>query len=208
MNGRRESVVDEMTRDYRKEAGVFLLVGAAQFVLGMLVSEALYPGYSISQNYISDLGVGPGASIFNPSVFLLGLMAAASAYFVYLCFRSRLVTSVLILAGVGAIGVGVFPENVPAMHEVVADIAFLFGGLAPIAAFRLQKKPFNYFSVALGLISLCALVLLSAEYSFGLGEQYFLGLGPGGMERMIAYPILLWEIAFGGYLMASSQEGE
>jgi len=195
-----------MSLDYRREAGVLLLVGAAQFVLGMLVSEALYPGYSISQNYISDLGVGPAASIFNPSVFLLGLTAAASAYFVYRYFSTRLVTSVLILAGVGAMGVGIFPENLPAMHEVVADMAFLFGGLAPIAAFRLQKKPFSYFSVALGLISLCALVLLSAEYSFGLGEQYFLGLGPGGMERMIVYPVLLWEIAFGGYLLASCQE--
>jgi len=195
-----------MSHDYRKEAGVLVLVGGAQFVLGMLVSEALHPGYSVSQNYISDLGVGPAASIFNPSVFVLGLMVAASAYFVYRYFASRLFTSVLILAGVGAMGVAIFPENLPAMHEVVADIAFLFGGLAPIAAFRLQKKPFNYFSVALGLISLCALVLLTAEYSFGLGEQYLLGLGPGGMERMIVYPVLLWEIAFGGYLMASSQE--
>jgi len=57
----------------------------------------------------------------------------------------------------------------------------------------------------MGVLSLSAMVLLSAEYSFALGEQYFLGLGPGGMERMIVYPIPLWEVAFGGHLMASSQ---
>jgi hypothetical protein len=29
-----------------------------------------------------------------------------------------------------------------------------------------------------------------------------LGLGAGGMERMIIYPIIIWGLAFGGYLMA------
>jgi hypothetical protein len=90
------------------------------------------------------------------------------------------------------------------MHEVVSDVAFIFGGLAPIAAYRLLRKPFNYFSAVLGLVSLCAMVLLSAQYTFGLGEQYFLGLGPGGLERMIVYPILLWEMGLGGYLVAST----
>jgi len=88
-------------------------------------------------------------------------------------------------------GVGIFPENYPVMHEIVSDAAFIFGGLAPIAAYRLLRKPFNYFSVMLGLVSLCGMILLSAQYSFGLGEQYFLGLGPGGMERIIVYRILL-----------------
>lgn len=174
-------------------------------MVGMLVTEALYPGYSISQNYISDLGVGPSAMIFNSSVFLLGLLVVTSAYFVHSSFRNHLVTILLVLAGVGAMGVGVFPENSPAMHEIVSDIAFIFGGLLPIAAYRLVRKPFGYLSVVMGLLSLSAMVLLSAQYSFGLGEQYFLGLGPGGMERMIVYPVLLWEVAFGGHLMASSQ---
>jgi len=200
-----EFVVICVNHNHRKVAGALVLVGGAQFVVGMLVAEALYPGYSISQNYISDLGVGPSAIIFNSSVSLLGLMVVASAYFAHGSFRSRLVTGLLVLAGVGAMGVGVFPENSPAMHEIVSDIAFIFGGLLPIAAYRLVRKPFSYLSVAMGVLSLSALVILSAQYSFGLGEQYYLGLGPGGMERMIAYPILLWEVAFGGHLMASSQ---
>jgi hypothetical membrane protein len=194
-----------MRYDYRKVAGALVFVGGSQFVVGMLVTEALYPGYSISQNYISDLGVGPSAMIFNSSVFLLGLLVVASAYFVQSSFRNHLVTILLVLAGVGAMGVGVFPENSPVMHEIVSDIAFIFGGLLPIAAYRLVRKPFSYLSVVMGLLSLSAMVLLSAQYSFGLGEQYFLGLGPGGMERMIVYPVLLWEVAFGGHLMTSSQ---
>jgi hypothetical membrane protein len=194
-----------MSYDHRKVAGALVFVGGSQFVLGMLVAEALYPSYSISQNYISDLGVGPSALIFNSSVFLLGLMVVVSAYFFHRSFRNRLFTGLLVLAGAGAMGVGVFPENYPTMHEIVSGIAFIFGGLLPIAAYRLVRKPFSYLSVVMGVLSPSAMVLLSAHYSFSLGEQYFLGLGPGAMERMIVYPILLWEAAFGGYLMASSQ---
>jgi hypothetical membrane protein len=186
-----------MRYDYRKVAGTLAFVGGSQFVPGMLVAEALYPGYSISQNYISDLGVGPSAMIFNSSVFLLGLLAVTSAYFVHSAFRNRLVTGLPVLAGVGAMGVGVFPENSPVTHEIVSDITFIFGGLLPVAAYGLMRKPFSYPSVVMGVLSLSAVVLLSAEHSFSLGEQYFLGLGPGGMEKMIAYPILPWEVLGG-----------
>ena len=41
-----------------KVAGTLFLVATSQFVIGLVVAEALYPGYSISSNYISDLGVG------------------------------------------------------------------------------------------------------------------------------------------------------
>jgi hypothetical membrane protein len=195
-----------MSYDNMRVAGALVFIGGTQFLLGMLVSEAVYPGYNISRNYISDLGVGPAAQIFNSSVFLLGLMIIASAYSVHRCFGNRILTSLLVLTGVGAMGVGIFPEDSPLLHEIVSDIAFVFGGLLPIAACRLVRKPFTYFSAVMGLLSLSALVLLSAEYSFGLGQQFYLGLGPGGMERMIAYPMLLWDVAFGGYLMASPQQ--
>jgi hypothetical protein len=29
-------------------------------------------------------------------------------------------------------------------------------------------------------------------------------LGRGGAERIVAYPVLIWVVAFGGYLMGSS----
>ena len=54
-------------------AGVFFFIAAFQFVLGLLMPEALYPAYGIAENYISDLGIGPSAMIFNASVFLLGV---------------------------------------------------------------------------------------------------------------------------------------
>jgi hypothetical membrane protein len=55
-----------------KVAGALIFIAASQFVLGLIVAEALYSGYSGSKNYISDLGVGPSSMIFNSSVFLMG----------------------------------------------------------------------------------------------------------------------------------------
>ncbi len=188
-----------MSYAHHKVAGALIFIGSSQLVIGMIVAEAVYPSYSVSQNFISDLGVGPAALIFNSSIFLLGLMVIASAYFIGRAFGNRMVTALFTLAGVGAMGVGIFPENVPLIHFAFSFVTFLFGGLSAIAAYRIERPPLNYFSVVMGVISLIALVLFASGIFFGLGK--------GGMERMIAYPILLWAIGFGGYLIGYTQNG-
>jgi hypothetical protein len=85
-------------------------------------------------------------------------------------------------------------------------ITFLFGGLSAIFSvlcsrvhkFPLVKMPFSVLSIIFGLMTLIALALLGAGIN--------LGLGAGGMERMIAYPVLMWGAGFGGYLIAYPQE--
>jgi hypothetical membrane protein len=189
-----------------KVAGTLVLIAVTQFVIGMIVSEALYPTYSTSRNYISDLGVGPSALIWNSSVFLMGLLLLIGAYFLQRAFRFELLTVMLVLTGVGAMGVGVFTEDFGVIHMVVSLITFLFGGLSAIVSvlcsrvhrFPLVKMPFSALSIILGLMTLVALGL------FGSGQ--YLGLGAGGMERMIAYPALMWGAGFGGYLIAYPQE--
>jgi len=183
-----------MVNRFRKSAGSLILVGATQFIVGMIVAEALYSGYSTRDNYISDLGVGPSALVFNTSVFLFGLLAVLGAYFIMLAYGRGIIPILFFIGGIGAIGVGVFPENYGVIHAIVSLIAFLFGGLSAIAAYRLEKPPLNYVSVVMGLVALVALVL------FVTGN--YLGLGKGGMERMIAYPIMLWAVAFGGHLIS------
>ena len=187
-----------MKYDDRKMAGALLFIASIQCVLGIIIAETLYPDYSTSQNYISDLGVGPSALIFNSSVFLLGLIAVAGIYFIQRAFGYRLFSVLLTLTGVGAMGVGLFPETFGILHTIPSLITFLFGGLSAIMSYKLQKPPLSYFSVLLGAISLVALIL------FGSGT--YLGLGKGGMERMIAYPTLLWAVGFGGYLIGHSKD--
>ena len=185
-----------MKFDNRKLAGALLFVGSVQFLLGLIIAESLYPGYSVSENYISDLGVGSSALIFNSSVFLLGVTVVAGAYFIQHAFDFRLLSVLLTLTGIGAMGVGLFPETAGAIHGVVSLIAFLFGGLSAITSYKLLKPPFSYSAVLLGALSLVALVLF--------GSGIYLGLGWGGMERMIVYPTLLWAVGFSGHLMSYS----
>ena len=191
-----------MALDRIRAAGALLFVGGSQFVVAMIVAEALFPGYSVSGNHISDLGadcsVSPclvqplSAPIFDASVVLLGLSGIAAGY---LLFRSghRAPGVMAVLGGLGAAGVGLFPETTGGTHVVVSFVAFFFTGLAAIASYRLLTPPLSHLSVVLGILVLVALALY--------GSGTFLGLGPGGMERMIAYPALLWVVGAGANLV-------
>lgn len=183
-----------MNFDNRKVVGALLFFSSAQFLLILVIAEALYPGYSVSKNYISDLGVGTTAPLFNSSVFVLGVTALAGAYFVHRVFKFKLFSVLVALIGIGAMGVGVFPETIPIPHSISALITFVCGGLSAIVSSKLAERPFSYFCVCLGILSLVALALFTAGTC--------LGLGVGGMERMVAYPTLMWGIGFGGFLMS------
>lgn len=191
-------------------AGACIFVGAVQFALLETLAEIYYPGYSVSANYISDLGATcpgggapcviyqPTATIFDVSVAVLGLFLLAAAYFLQRSLRWKPLTIMIGLTGVGALGVGLFPETSGVVHSVFSLIAFLFAGLSAIVAARLQRRPLSFFSVVLGVITLAALVLF-------VGGSY-LGLGAGGMERLVVYPVLFWSIGFGAYLMGNDQK--
>ncbi len=188
------------------KAGAALFVGAVQFGIGLILAEIYYPGYNVSSNYISDLGATcpssgpcvinqPTSNIFNISIILLGLLVLLGGYFLQRSFHWKPATIMIALTGIGAIGVGLFPETTGIWHSIFSLIVFLFAGLTALTTARLQRKPMFYFSIILGLLTLAALFLY-------VGSIYA-GLGAGGMERMVAYPVLLWAVGFGGHLMAT-----
>jgi len=185
-----------------KVAGALIFVAVTQFVLSVIVSEALYSGYSISGNYLSDLGVGSSSIIFNSSVFLMGLLLIAGAYFLHRAFGFTMLTVTFVLMAIGSMGVGIFTKDAGTIHSIAALFFFLFSGLSAIFAvvcsyvhgFKLMKTPFSVIAIILGLTELGGFVLF-------VGGIYF-GLGVGGMQRMVLYPVLMWLAGFGGYLMA------
>jgi len=179
-------------------AGLLFFLATTQFVLILLITETLYPGYSTSQNYISDLGIGPSAPLFNTSVFLQGALMIAGTFYLQRAFNNKILTVFLILLALGSLGVSVFPENMEPMHSISALLIFLFGGLSAIYSLTVLKHPVSLLSILLGLLS------LSAAGLFVL--QQYLGIGVGGMERLIVYPILIWMITFSGCLMASPEK--
>ncbi|MEM2282008.1 MAG: DUF998 domain-containing protein [Candidatus Hadarchaeales archaeon] len=175
-------------------AGLVIFAGAVQFWFCMLLAECLYPGYSVSGNWISDLGVGPTAILFNLSVFLLGASLVAGAY---LLREFRVFPIFLLLCGVGAMGVGIFPERPHGrIHTAFSVVSFLFGSLSVIFSRRVMKPPLSHLALLLGLLSMTCLILL--------GAGVYLHLGRGGMERMVAYPLLLWGVGLGGHLMGEA----
>jgi len=205
-----------MAHPNEKTAGILFFVAGAQFVLGLIVAEALYPGYSVSGNYISDLGVGPSSMIFNSSAFLFGFLSIIGAYLLPRTVDFRSLTVLLILMAIGSIGVGIFTSAFTTIHGVVSLMAFGFGGLSAIASFKVSKLPLSAISVILGAMTLGALALFATGLvttgSLNSNEppasEFFLGIGPGGMERMIAYPALIWLTLFSGHLIALSDKQE
>lgn len=179
-----------------RSPGLWLLVGGLVILFLIHLSESLYPGYSISANYISDLGVGPmlSSAIFTVAVILFGLMALLAAVLLRQRDRRSMIWLLLALSGIGAIGVGVFNEDYPLVHRPSALLAFLFGNLAALYSYRMVRPPLAYVFALLGLIGLSALALY--------GGGIYIGLGVGGMERMILYPAMFWAIGFGAYLSA------
>ena len=196
-----------MKWDKRKIAGLLLFVGVAQFILTKIVCETIYPGYLVGQQAISDLGnwglAGNFAAVFAASSILLGVFIIAGAYFNGQGSKNRRFTALLAIAGVSNIMVGVVAENViPSVHSLFALIMFASWAVAALLSYKFVKSPFSYISVTLAAVSLLMLVL--SLLGQRVSPSFALGLGMGGMERLVVYPLWLWTLGFGAYLMGES----
>jgi hypothetical membrane protein len=194
-----------------KASGALLAGAGAAILMGIITAEALFPAaYSTSQNTISDLGSTwqpggivrePSATIFNTTLLLTGAMIVAAGVLLYRASGRRAVSIAVVLLGLGVLGVGVFPgtevngePSTTGAHPLVSMLAFISGAFAALLTSRITTAPFRYVSAVLGLASLLSLVLSSPLGSTSLGD--------GGIERWVAYPTVLWLVAFGGYAMA------
>ncbi|HLN89407.1 MAG TPA: DUF998 domain-containing protein [Candidatus Binatia bacterium] len=186
-----------MMENVRSRGWIVLFIGSVQFLIALTLAEILYPNYSLSANPLSDLGAGvfqPSSNIFNGSVIIFGLLVIVGAYFAMRVFHSKSLVAVLLLAGIGIAGVGLFTETVLAPHLMFSFMAFFFSGVAAVLSFKVITSPFRYFGLALGMFALAALVLFIAGIDFGLGH--------GGIQRMVVYPALIWYMGFGAYTIS------
>lgn len=193
------------TRSLTVAGTLLLLVGVVVF-MGIITAEALYPGYSTAENMISDLGgteppdsiiVQPSATIFDTTMIAAGLMIIAAAGGMTRALGWRAFGITLSLFGVGVLGVGIFPGHTGSVHGVFAMLAFIAGGVTAILAYTVATGPLRYVSVVLGAIPLANLAL----YTVVGDASPVAELGLGGLERWVAYPILLWVAGYGGYLL-------
>jgi hypothetical membrane protein len=200
-----------------ERAGGLFAFGGMLFLLLTTAAESIYPGFSMQNNAISDLAAldTSTTSMEETGVLVLAVCWMAGAYFLFRKTGRRGMMALNLLPGLGFLLAGLAPENVNlAIHSVGALLAFPVGGVAVILSSRLIRGPLRYFSVSLGTLSLVATFVIFAGYRVVgpcgtcSGTTAYdqsldkLALGLGGWESMIVYPLLIWLIAFGSYLMA------
>jgi hypothetical membrane protein len=193
---------------YRNVAGALLFLAGLVALMGIITAETLYPGYHTGDNMISDLGgseppnsviMQPAATIFNATMMAVGALFIIGALLLHRSGLRRSVTVPMLLFGVGTLGVGIFPGNTGTIHALFALLTFFAGSLTAILSSRVLTPPFKYASIVLGAIGLSALLM-----AIFLGDSNPLSsLGDGGAERWVAYPIILWAVGFGGYMMGN-----
>ncbi len=189
-----------------QRAGGLLTFAGVDFLLVIMILEALYPGYSVHHNAISDLvAIGTLTSyIGEPMLFLVAVCWIGGAYYLFRGTDRRELMILNLLPGFGLLLAVLSPENVNiVLHSTGAVLAFFPGPIAAIYSYRTIDSPFRYFAIALGLLSLVGAGIYFGAYETPLVQ---LTLGPGGWERVIVYPLIIWLIGFGSYLLAKSSE--
>jgi hypothetical membrane protein len=190
---------------------VFWMLSVQYYVVQVVVASAWQVPFSLRFNTISDLGntacgqygqrivCSPLHADMNGSFIALGVSMMIGSLLIYNEFKESRATAfgfgAMAAAGFGTLLVGLFPENtVSALHILGAGLPFFVGnvGLVVLGLKLPVPKPLRLYTLVSGAVMLIALALFVAGV--------YLGLGIGGMERVVAYPQTIWLIVFGMYL--------
>ena len=162
-----------MALNYKSAAGTILFIAGVQYV--SLVSFA--------DHYSND-------TLLNSSVILAGLLLIVAAFFILKAYKSAPFTVLLILAGVGTLGVGLLPLN-SNEYLALADLGYIFAGLAAILSYKFSKSPLSYLFMLMGILTLII---------FGL---WVAGQVPPSTADNL---VLSWMIAFGANIIGDSDK--
>ncbi len=188
-------------------AGALLFAAGGITIMGIITAEAIFPGsYATGANEISELGGRGGrdgpvssATLFNGALVTAGLCTLGAALALWRASTGRSLPALLAILASGLFGVGLLPGGTGWTHQAAALVVFVAGGSAALASGRVARPPFTYVAFAIGAASLIVLLV----YLVVRNDAPLPGLGVGGLERWIAYPLLVWCVGFGGYLMAT-----
>lgn len=186
---------------------IALIVADLQFLAAMIVAQLRYLNYSLAQNYISDLGntsLSPWYYVFDGSIAVLGIVSVVGILLIWGAFAPGTGRAVglllLMVASIAAIFVGAYPENVNGtVHGLASLLVFAPSGIGLLflgrsaMPLRTHWAPFRAFTIALGVITLAALVV----FLLGLWGP----LGPGTVERVVVAPLLLWVLVISVHLL-------
>ncbi len=169
------------------------IFGPIEFVAAMAIQEALLGSrYNPIQQVLSNLGVSPYSYFFNGSIIILGIVTFLGVILTFRMFPRKITSGVgrimLLFAGLGAIGVGIFTEHTRphSFHGIFAAVAFLSSGIALIFLANSFRKLPEWAGWPLptafgGVFTIAALILFAVYNGYD-----------GLTERLIVVPILAW----------------
>jgi hypothetical membrane protein len=201
--------------------GPVLYVAGLQYFAVQLLVALHWPRprpYNISHDTISDLGntacgtwngryvCSPLHDLMNGSFIVLGITMLLGSVLIFRRYgKGRTAMTGFIgigLSGLGVVMVGVFPENsVPALHGLGSALPFTLGNAALIVIAISLAMPL-LLRLCISLSGVAALLALVA-----FASSHYLGLGEGGIERVVAYPQTICLAVIGCYLIVVSLSG-
>lgn len=197
--------------------GGFLWITTIQFfILQFVVQGKWTTPFSLSKNFISDLGAvhtgefpahsgnfigSPAHGLMNASFILFGLAVATGAAWISKGIKEAIDTKLtrsiklcFFVGGIGVVLVGIFPEDtIIAMHGLGALLQVSGTSIGFILAGRLIKKTGfvmpGVISIITGIISPIAFI---ATLLSSMMKGPLLGLYLGSWERIAIWPEPVW----------------
>lgn len=187
-----------------RKLGWLAVIGPLYALASIWVSIALSPWFTWHDNAISDLGVHPVAPIFNISLIACGVMCAVFSAGAFLRLRSLILKSgisLILLASISLVGIGVFTEDYSPQHMFfsVAFFALLLLASLMLGPYFLLKRK----TMDLGVAGILVLVI----GLFGWAYHVAVGWGNGVAipEAMTFVPGALWFVLLGRWTLSHDE---
>jgi hypothetical membrane protein len=166
------------------------IIGVIVVVLSTAAAIASYPGYDITGQFLSELGISaPSAYLFNNGLVAGGILMAAF----FAGIRNRKSAAYGVVCSVLLAGIGAVPLVFHTEHLVVAGLFFLLAGAGMVAygAAGRSRSPLwlTMLSVAAGAASLAYLAVHESPL----------------VQKPAAILIMLWALVF--FFMNSRKAG-
>ena len=205
--------------------GFVWIVAVVQYFEFQFVTAANWiPPYSWTANYISDLGntscgmsalphqaartvCSPLFGLMNTSFVAAGVLTILGTVLLWRSWtstgRTAIALVLLVLAGAGKVLVGLVPEDVNVSLHLLGALNLPLTSVAILLLALSSPGGMRTFGLVMAVLGLVGFVL-SIAGQFG-GSALYLGLGPGGAERLAGYPGDVWMFAVGAAALRAKQ---
>ena len=144
-------------KEIKRLGAISGIIAPIIFVIFTAISISTYPNYDPFTTYLSDLGMGSTAILFNIGVVVAGILGLVfcAAIFQLKNKFAEFGTVVLMFANVSLIHIGIFSEYFRGTHFVVSITFFVFATLAILiigTGLTFKKIKLGYLSLILGFI--------------------------------------------------------